>query len=149
MSQPRHRIPINEIPPTDLLSLRGFNLAQSSHWNLILGGLIIFVFPVIALILVTKHFISKRLNGHNSKDDPKAGAVGGFDMEPWRQTAETQQYQQASYQPNPIITRPQTAHGQAGPGLSGMPAGTTPGYQVHIGTGPRALGPQQSAREYV
>ncbi|KAK8073566.1 hypothetical protein PG994_004465 [Apiospora phragmitis] len=125
----------------------GFNLAQSSYWNLILGGLVIFVFPVILLILVTKHFISKRWN----KKDPKEGS--GFDMEPWRQTAETQQYQQASYQPNPIIARPQTSHGRTGdggPGLSRMPAGATPGYQVHIGTGtPGALGPQQATREYV
>ncbi|KAK8071161.1 hypothetical protein PG997_011364, partial [Apiospora hydei] len=127
----------------------GFNLAQSSHWNLILGGLVIFVFPVIALILVTKHFISKRWNSHKDNTKEGAGAVSGFDMEPWRQTAETQQYQQASYQPNPIITRPQTSHGRAGPSLSGMPAGATPGYQVHIGTGPGVLGPQQSTREYV
>ncbi|KAK8024321.1 hypothetical protein PG993_012387 [Apiospora rasikravindrae] len=126
----------------------GFNLAQSSHWNLILGGLVIFVFPVIALILVTKHFISKRWNSHYEGN--KEGAGGGFDMEPWRQTAETQQYQQASYQPNPIITRPQTSHGRAaGTGLSGMPVGATPGYQVHIGTGPAPLGPQQATREYV
>ncbi|KAK6839882.1 hypothetical protein PG989_015752 [Apiospora arundinis] len=127
----------------------GFNLAQSSHWNLILGGLVVFVFPVIAVILVTKHFISKRWNSRD-KNDPKNGT--GFDLEPWRQTAETQQ--QASYQPNPNFSRPPAAGPQVSQmpgatGLSGVPMGATPGYQVHIGTGPGALGPQQAAREYV
>lgn len=124
---------------------RGFNLAQSSYWNLVLGGLIIFVFPVIAVILVSKHFISKRWNSRD-KNDPKHGT--GFDLEPWRQTAETQQ--QASYQPNPNFSRPPQVSQPAGAtGLSGVPQGATPGYQVHIGSGAAPLGPQQATREYV
>ncbi|KAK8109775.1 cellobiose dehydrogenase [Apiospora kogelbergensis] len=123
----------------------GFNLAQSSYWNLVLGGLIIFVFPVIAVILVSKHFISKRWNSRD-KNDPKHGT--GFDLEPWRQTAETQQ--QASYQPNPNFSRPPQVSQPAGAtGLSGVPQGATPGYQVHIGSGAAPLGPQQATREYV
>ncbi|KAK8099086.1 cellobiose dehydrogenase [Apiospora kogelbergensis] len=93
----------------------GFNLAQSSYWNLVLGGLIIFVFPVIAVILVSKHFISKRWNSRD-KNDPKHGT--GFDLEPWRQTAETQQ--QASYQPNPNFSRPPQGYQECRRGDAGL-----------------------------
>ncbi|KAI0133911.1 integral membrane protein [Xylariales sp. AK1849] len=59
----------------------GFPFALSPTRNWILAGLVIFIFPILGVILLSKNLIKKRWN--RSKE--AAGEQGGYDMEPWRQ----------------------------------------------------------------
>ncbi|KAI1868841.1 hypothetical protein JX265_006820 [Neoarthrinium moseri] len=70
------------IPVGVMNAFLGFRLAQSPQYYWILAGLVIFIFPVIALILLTKKLICKRWD----RSKAAAGEQGGFDLEPWRQT---------------------------------------------------------------
>ncbi|KAI5859766.1 putative iron reductase domain protein [Durotheca rogersii] len=101
----------------------GFPLAQASQYSYVLAGLILFVFPALILVLVTKKFIQKRWS--RSKGSPSEAA--GYAMEPWQPPAGAQ-------------------------GLPGQNASLPPSssYRPHHTPAARPdLSPQQNAREYV
>lgn len=59
-------------------------LARKPSYNYVLLGLVLFVFPVILLILLTKKLLKKR------RAD-KQEAEAGYKLEPWHQAAAGQQ----------------------------------------------------------
>ncbi|RYP71117.1 hypothetical protein DL771_005051 [Monosporascus sp. 5C6A] len=66
----------------------GFTLAGSPKNNYVLMGIVLFVFPVIVLVLVTKRLLQKKY-GKNKEDSSEGG---GYDLEPWRRTGATEAY---------------------------------------------------------
>ncbi|KAI0601471.1 hypothetical protein F4775DRAFT_539942 [Biscogniauxia sp. FL1348] len=61
----------------------GFPLALSPDYNYVLAGLVLFIFPGFALIIVTKNLIRKYWQkGKDASGEP----ANGYDMEPWKQT---------------------------------------------------------------
>ncbi|KAI1657188.1 putative iron reductase domain protein [Daldinia decipiens] len=108
----------------------GFPLAQASQYNYVLAGLILFLFPAMILILVTKKFIQKRWN--KSKNEPT-----GYNMEPWNQ-----QNGQAGQGNGAANTQQPMGQNASIPSMST--------YAPHHAQGMKAdLGPQQNTREYV
>ncbi|ETS81642.1 hypothetical protein PFICI_06644 [Pestalotiopsis fici W106-1] len=76
------------IPVGVINAFLGFRFAQSPQYNWVLAGLVIFLFPAMALILFTKRCISKRWN--QTKAEPgQDGQGGGYNMEPWRPETQT------------------------------------------------------------
>ncbi|KAI1487859.1 hypothetical protein F5X96DRAFT_647977 [Biscogniauxia mediterranea] len=60
----------------------GFPLALSPDYNYVLAGLVLFIFPGFALIIVTKNLIRKYWKkGKEASGEP----ANGYDMEPWKQ----------------------------------------------------------------
>ncbi|KAI1085224.1 putative iron reductase domain protein [Whalleya microplaca] len=117
----------------------GFPLAQAPHYNYVLAGLVLIIFPGILIILLTKKFLSK----HWKKDKNAGDEPSGYNLEPWRQPDA-----QAGYGPTITITGPpQPTH----PGQNAsMPAmGSYAPYQSSRGARGVDLGPKQNAREYV
>ncbi|OTB14991.1 putative iron reductase domain protein [Daldinia sp. EC12] len=108
----------------------GFPLAQASQYNYVLAGLILFLFPIMMLILITKMFIQKRWN--KSKNEPT-----GYNMEPWNQ-------QNGQAGQGNGVANPQQPLGQN----VGIPAMST--YVPYHAQARKAdLGPQQNTQEYV
>ncbi|KAK6951442.1 hypothetical protein Daesc_007977 [Daldinia eschscholtzii] len=108
----------------------GFPLAQASQYNYVLAGLILFLFPVMMLILITKKFIQKRWN--KSKNEPT-----GYNMEPWNQ-------QNGQAGQGNSTANPQQPLGQN----VSIPAMSS--YVPYHAQGRKAdLGPRQNTQEYV
>lgn len=101
--------------------------------NLILAGLVVFVFPALVVILVTKKLIVKFFRGIKSEDEP-ANNQNGYDMEPWRQN-ETEHRATATGGQNDTAPPP-----AANPDMSSY----AKYYAQHTD-----LGPEHSARQYV
>ncbi|KAH9885162.1 hypothetical protein F4778DRAFT_761342 [Xylariomycetidae sp. FL2044] len=100
----------------------GFPLALAPSYNYVLAGLVLFIFPGVALLIMTKRFISKWWkNNKETPDEPN-----GYNMEAWRGGGEAQQMQ----------GQPPAQPGVAYAGY---------GRQVPAAD----LGPQQNTREYV
>lgn len=59
-------------------------MGQKPKYNYVLLGLVLFVFPAILIILMTKKFLSQRWK----KNDK---VVNGYNMEPWHQGTTEQQ----------------------------------------------------------
>ncbi|KAH7026047.1 uncharacterized protein B0I36DRAFT_329768 [Microdochium trichocladiopsis] len=135
----------------------GFTLSQAVFYNYILAGLVLFIFPLLAVILVLKKCVQKRMGSSSSSDNNKPGedgdnanGGGGYEMEPWRNL-----HQQQQQQPAPAYSA------GAGNGFGGVGsyAAPPPTYQhQHQNPHPHPLqgnvtgggmGPQQSTREYV
>ncbi|KAL7623436.1 hypothetical protein AAE478_007118 [Parahypoxylon ruwenzoriense] len=115
----------------------GFPLAQASQYNYVLAGLILFLFPAMILILVTKKFIQKRWN----KNKEASSEPSGYNMEPWRQPEAQAGYGNSSAA---------SAGAQAPPGQNAsLPSMSS--YAPYQTQGARTgdLGIQQNAREYV
>ncbi|KAF7534680.1 hypothetical protein G7054_g5991 [Neopestalotiopsis clavispora] len=71
------------IPVGVINAFLGFRFAQSPQYNWVLAGLVIFLFPAMALILFTKRCLSKRWK--QTKAEPgQDGQTGGYNMEPWQ-----------------------------------------------------------------
>ncbi|KAI0007435.1 putative iron reductase domain protein [Xylariaceae sp. FL0662B] len=117
----------------------GFPLAQSPHYNYVLAGLVLFVFPGMAIIFFTKRCIQKRWKkSKEASDEPN-----GYRMEPWRQPNVRPGY-------GPTITI--TAPSQKSPTIQSgrVPAmGSYAPYQSSQGGRGADLGPQQNVKEYV
>ncbi|KAI1372909.1 putative iron reductase domain protein [Hypoxylon crocopeplum] len=60
----------------------GFPLALSPQYNYVLAGLVLFIFPAMILIFITKKFIQKRWN----KSKEASPEPNGYNMEPWQQS---------------------------------------------------------------
>ncbi|RYP62397.1 hypothetical protein DL770_009596 [Monosporascus sp. CRB-9-2] len=104
----------------------GFTLAGSPENNYVLMGIVLFVFPVIVLVLVTKRLLQKKYG----KDKEGSSEGGGYDLEPWRRPGATE-----------ASTAAATTVEYNGPS-GGMPA--TGSYP------PKSdMGPQQNTREIV
>ncbi|KAK9801578.1 hypothetical protein SCARD494_00630 [Seiridium cardinale] len=133
------------IPVGVINAFLGFRFAQSPQYNWVIAGLVIFIFPVMALILFTKKFIQKRWK--KTKAAP-GEEQGGYDMEPWRQPEA-----QAGYGQNITVTAGQNNHPQhtAPIVVMGQPdMRSYPGYPGSGGGNKSGnLGPQQEVREYV
>lgn len=114
---------------------RGFPLALNPHYNYILVGLVIFIFPAIFLILLTKRLIQRRRNANQGSEQY------GYNLEPWRQPeAPPPTYQQSSAGPM-----------SNGPGAA-MPPQPDMRYYANYQTGAQkgaGLGPQHSTQDYV
>lgn len=125
------------MPETNVIH-RGFRLAGSPQYNYVLAGLVLFVFPVMVLILLTKKFVQKRWK----KTQAGAGdQQGGYKMEPWRQTEP-----QPGNRPDITVTTSQNEHAHlvnAQPDMKSYPH-----YQQDKAMRGE-LGPQQVARDYV
>ncbi|KAI1467796.1 putative iron reductase domain protein [Daldinia caldariorum] len=104
----------------------GFPLAQASQYNYVLAGLVLFLFPAMMLVLVTKKFIQKRWN--KSKNEP-----AGYNLEPWNQ-------------PNGQAGQGNNPQQPMGQNVS-IPAAST--YMPYHAQAKGGLGPQQNTREYV
>ncbi|KAH8671427.1 hypothetical protein BX600DRAFT_459035 [Xylariales sp. PMI_506] len=113
----------------------GFRFALSPQYNWILAGLVIFIFPAVAVIVITKNFFMKRLN----RDKEGDASQGGYDMEPWRQPEATQ----PQYEHRTTVT--------AGPNGPTTVLSDTRSYaNYHNGSDKRAdMGPQHAVQEYV
>ncbi|KAI1389421.1 putative iron reductase domain protein [Hypoxylon trugodes] len=105
----------------------GFPLAQSSQFNYVLAGLVLFIFPGMLLILVVKRFLQKRWE--KRKNQPN-----GYDLEPWLQT--NNQAGNGSAQEIP-------GQNASIPGMASYAP-----YQAN-GMKTVDLGPPQNTREYV
>ncbi|RYP09894.1 hypothetical protein DL764_001028 [Monosporascus ibericus] len=104
----------------------GFTLAGSPKNNYVLMGIVLFVFPVIVLVLVTKRLLKKKY-GKNKEGSSEGG---GYDLEPWRRPGATEAYT--------VTATTVEYNGPSG----GMPANSS--YP------PKSdMGPQQNAREIV
>ncbi|ORY65457.1 uncharacterized protein BCR38DRAFT_368758 [Pseudomassariella vexata] len=118
----------------------GFPFAQNSKRNYILAGLVIFIFPVVAILILTKSFIRKRWA--RTKEETTGGQGGGYNMEPWRQTEE----QTGMGHRAAVTAQHQNEPPPSNIGLSDMRSYSN--YQSSQGRRVD-LGPPQSAREYV
>ncbi|KAK6085026.1 hypothetical protein SCUP234_03209 [Seiridium cupressi] len=133
------------IPVGVINAFLGFRFAQSPQYNWVLAGLVIFIFPVMALILFTKKFVQKRWK--KTKAAP-GEEQGGYDMEPWRQPEA-----QAGYGQNTTVTAGQNNHPQHTAPIVVMGQPDMRSYPSYPGSGggnkSGNLGPQQEVREYV
>ncbi|KAH8202957.1 hypothetical protein TruAng_002903 [Truncatella angustata] len=125
------------IPVGVINAFLGFRFAQSPQYNYILAGLVIFFFPVFALILITKKFIQKRRNKNKAASGEEGG---GYNLEPWRAPEG-----QAGFGQNATVTAAPNEHAVPMPAQPDM--ATFANYQNNGNK--RDIGPQQSVREYV
>ena len=72
-------------------------MAYKTTYNYALLGLVLFIFPAIILILLTKKLLRKRW-------DKTKGVSTGYDLEPWHQAAAGQQV------PAPGVSQPTVAY---------------------------------------